>query len=332
MGDRQRRLRAIDDEVVQRVAAVPGVAAVAVTGDDPFGPPYRYGERLQIGDTATPGIADSRIASPTARDALGLHMIAGRWFTAADREGMPVVAVVNQAMARRFWPNRNPVGDRMLAGKRDLQIVGIVADVYGLGARRDVTPTFYVSSTQTSLDREAVMLVVRPRAGAARVETLIGAALAPMAGRVKAGRPRRLADLWWSQLADARFLTFVVSVFSIVALVVALVGVHGVLRFLVAQRSRELGIRQALGATRASLIALVLGQVFRFAAAGCVAGLIAAAAAAPAIRSLLFGITPADPLTLVTAAVLLMTAVLCGAYFPARRASAADPVRPLRSE
>ena len=329
LSDQQRLIRAIDDEVIRRVSAIPGVAAAGLTGDDPFGPPYRYGEDIQIGEAAPKPVPDLRIASPDALETLDMRVTAGRWFAVGDREGTPLVAVVNQTMARRFWSGRSPIGDRIVYGRRVLHIVGIVADVRG-SARQSVTPTFYVSSTQMLPD--PIMLVVRMTREAKGVENAVAAELALMGDGIRAGSARRLEDVWWRRLSDDRFLTLVVSVFGLLALGIALVGVHGILRFLVAQRMRDLGIRKALGATRFDLIALVLGHALRFAIPGCVAGLIAATVAAPAMRSLLFGITPADPLTLAAATGSLLAAVLIGAYFPARRASAVDPALSLRCE
>jgi ABC-type antimicrobial peptide transport system permease subunit len=172
------------------------------------------------------------------------------------------------------------------------------------------------------------MLVVRKRPGAAGVESLVGEELARVGTRIQAGGSRQLEHIWWRQLSDARFLTLVVSVFSLLALAVALVGVHGVLRFSVAQRTREMGIRKALGAADSALVA----QALRFTLPACLVGLLGAWAVAPAIRSLLFGITPTDPETMVTAAALLVAAVVVAAYFPARRASAVDPSLSLRCE
>lgn len=164
------------------------------------------------------------------------------------------------------------------------------------------------------------------------MERVVANELSRMGDRIKVGGPSRLEDIWWRQLADARFLTSVLVTFSLLALGIALVGVHGVLRFSVAQRTREMGIRKALGATRFDLVALIVGHALRFTLAGCVVGLVAALAAGPAIGSLLFGITPADPLTLVAATSLLNTAVIVAAYLPARRAGAVDPALSLRCE
>ena len=176
------------------------------------------------------------------------------------------------------------------------------------------------------------MLVVRTQPGMAGVVRRITEELASMADRVNAHSPRWLETVWWRQLADARFLTLVLSVFTVIGLGVALVGVYGVLRFLVTVRTREMGIRKALGATRRNLITLVIGHSLRFAIPGCVVGLVISFAAGPALRSLLFGIKPTDPLTIVTATLLLVAAVVAGAYFPARRASAVDPARSVRAE
>jgi predicted permease len=330
LSDRGRQLRAIDDEIMQRISEIPGIRAAGLTGDVPFGPPYRSSMDIEVGHSGAATTAALRIASPDAFEALGMRMAGGRWFTAGDRDGTPFVAVVNETMASRFWSGRSAIGDRIIFGHRALQVVGVVADVRDRGAREDVTPTLYVAGTQIPPD--PVMLVIRPRPGVTGVEQAIAAELARMGDRIKAVGPRRLEDIWWKQLADARFLTAVLAVFSLLALAVALVGVHGVLRFMVAQRTREMGIRKALGATRIDLVALVVGQALRFAVPGCVAGLLAAAAAGPALRSLLFGITPSDPVTLVAATVLLIAAIVIGAYFPARRASAVDPALLLRAE
>lgn len=326
----QRVRSAIDEELIRRVSAVPGVAAAGLTGDVPFGAPYRAGVDIQIGDSHLLASPSLRLASATAFDALGMHLAGGRWFTEGDREGAPLVAVVNETMAGRFWSGRSPIGDRIVQGRRELQVVGIVADVHDRGARQDVRPTLYLSTAQMSPD--PVMLVVRTRAGVNGVERVVAAELARMGDRIHAGGPSRLEDIWWRQLADARFLTLVVVTFSLLALGVALVGVHGVLRFSVAQRTREMGIRKALGATRFDLVALIVGHALRFALAGCLVGLVAAVAAGSAIRSLLFGITPTDPLTLLAATLLLITAVIVAAYLPARRASAVDPALSLRCE
>lgn len=326
---RQYAAAAVGEEIMHRVAAIPGVLAVGLTGDDPFGTPYRYSD-VRIADAAPPVDADRRVASPTALDALGLHLASGRWFGREDREGMSLVAVVNQALAKKLWNGRNPVGERFLEGRRIRLVVGVVGDVHCFGARSQARPTFYVPTIQIYPD--PVLLVVRKRPGATGVEKLLAAELAKLGPPIKAGVPRQLEKMWWRQLSEARFLTLVVSVFSLLALAIALVGVHGVLRFSVAQRTREMGIRKALGATDADLVTLVIGQALRFTLPACLAGLVAAWAAAPAIRSLLFGITPTDPLTLLTAALLLVVAVVVAAYFPARRASAVDPSLSLKCE
>ena len=330
LSDGQRLRAAIDEEIIRRVSAIPGVAAAGLTGDSPFDSPYRYGADVQIGDSNLIVSPALRLAGATALDALGMRMAGGRWFTESDREGAPLVAVVNQAMAERFWHGRDPVGDRVVFGRRLLQVVGIVGNVHDRGARQDVSPTLYLSTTQ--IPPEPVMLVVRTMPGAAGVERIVADELARMRNGIEAGGPTRLEDVWWRQMADTRFLTSVLVTFSVLALLVALVGVHGVLRFSVAQRTRELGIRKALGATRFDLVALIVGHALRFAVAGCVVGLVGALAVAPAIGSLLFGITPADPLTLAAATVLLITAVSVAAYLPARRAGAVDPALSLRCE
>jgi putative ABC transport system permease protein len=308
LSDRQQWLTSIDEQVIDRVLSIPGVMTAGITGDDPFGTPYRYEVDLTIGAPAQPVTAALRLAGPTALQALRMRMTAGRWFESGDRDGAPFVAVVNESMARRFWSGRSPIGERVVLGRRVLDVVGVVSDVRDRGAREDARSTIYLSTLQ--LPSDTSMLVVRTHPGMTGVDRRITEELASMADRVTAHSPRWLETIWWRQLADARFLTLVLSVFTAVGLGVALVGVHGVLRFLVTLRSREMGIRKALGATRRDLIGLVIGQALRFAIPGCAAGLVIAFAAGPALRSLLFGITPADPLTMVMATLLLIAAVV----------------------
>jgi predicted permease len=330
LSDRQQVLASIDHEVLDQVTSIPGVMMAGITGDDPFGTPYRYGIDLQIGATAKPANVALRLAGPTALQTLRMRMSAGRWFASADRDGAPFVAVVNESMARRVWTDRSPIGERIVSGRRVFDVIGVVTDVRELGARADARPTIYLSTLQLPADPS--MLVVRTHPGMTGVDRRVTEALATMADRVNAHSPRWLETIWWRQLSDARFLTMVLSVFTALGLGVALVGVYGVLRFLVTLRTREMGIRKALGATRFDLISLVIGQALRFAIPGCIAGLVIAFAAGPALRSLLFGVTPTDPLTMVTATLLLVAAVVAGAYFPARRASAVDPARSVRAE
>lgn len=328
--ERQRAMRAIDDEILHRVSSVPGVVAAGLTGDNPFGPPFRYGASIQIAGAPRGADAALRIAGPSALDALGMKVIAGRWFTDHDRDGTPNVVVVSENMVQLFWNGRLPLGERLIFGRREAEIIGVVNDIRDRGARQDARPTLYVSTLQ--VPPEPVMLVMKIDPRVEGVETSVAAELAGLGNRITPGPAKRLADIQWQQLSDARFLTIVLASFTVMTLAVALVGVHGVMRFTVNQRTRELGIRKALGATPQRLRALVLRQAFRFAVPGCVLGLAGALLIGPAVRSLLFGITPSDPATLIVATALVIAAIGLGAYLPARRASAVDPSLSLRAE
>ncbi len=326
----QRARRVLDDEILERVATIPGITAAGFTGDDPFGPPYRYGIDLQIDDVPRAANAAMRIGSPTSGQVLGMRVTSGRWFTTGDREGSPLVAVVNETMAQKFWNGRSPIGQRLVFSRRSWQIVGTVKDVHDRGARQEPSATFYVSETQ--LPPDPVLLVLRTETGVPGVEKAVAAELSRFGDRLKAGWPTRLENRFWAQVSDSRFLTAVLSTFTLLTLFIALIGVHGVLRFLVVLRTREMGIRKALGATRTDLAVLVVGHAMKFALPGCLAGLAAALAVGPTLRSLLFGITPTDPMTLALATVLLILAILIAAFLPARRASAVDPSLLLRTE
>jgi predicted permease len=330
LSERSREMLAIDDEIVRRVSAVPGVVGSALTGDNPFGIPYRYGASVQIAGAPRGADAALRVWSPSTLDTVGMKVIAGRWFSPNDRGGTPYVVVVSESMVQQFWNGRSPVGERLVFGRREAEVVGVVNDIRDRGARQQVRPTLYVSALQIPPD--PVLLVIRISPGVEGIEKAVAAELSRMGGRIKAGPPQRLEDISWRQLADARFLTLVLSVFTVLTVAVALVGVHGVMRFMVNQRTRELGIRRALGATPRDLLTLVIRQAFRFALPGCALGLLGAILVGPGVQSLLFGISPSDPATLVGATALLIVAIGVGAYLPARRASAVDPALSLRAE
>lgn len=330
LSERSREMLATDDAILERVSAVPGVVGTALTGDNPFGIPYRYGASVQIPGAPRGADAALRVWSPGALETVGMEVIAGRWFTAYDRGGTPYVAVVSESMVQQFWNGRSPVGERLVFGRREAEVVGVVNDIRDRGARQQVRPTLYVSTLQ--FPPEPVLVVIKTSPGIEGVERAVAAELSRLGDRITTGPIQRLEDMWWRQLADARFLTLVLSVFTALTVAVALVGVHGVMRFMVNQRTRELGIRKALGATPRQLLTLVIRQALRFALPGCAVGLLGAILIGPAVQSLLFGITSSDPVTLVVTTALLILAIGAGACLPARRAGAVDPALSLRAD
>jgi putative ABC transport system permease protein len=239
----------------------------------------------------------------------------GRFFTEEDREGAPRVAIVNESLARRFWPAQDPIGKHVGDKGRDsYQVVGVVADVRHQDATKEGLVEMFFPYLQTP--PASATLVVR--AAAAR-------AAAPL-------HAQPMLDMISARLAPQRLTSTVIAVFASLALLLAAIGVYGVLSFTVARQTHDIGIRMALGAQRASVVRMVVGRATALAGAGAAIGLAGAFAFARVLSSMLYGVSATDPLVFAAATASLLAVALAAAWLPARRAAAVDPVLALREE
>jgi putative ABC transport system permease protein len=262
----------------------------------------------------------------------------GRGFTAADRDGAPRVAVINEAMARRFFPGEDPVGRRVdfRVGDADepappgRQIVGVVGDVRHQGLAQPPGPEIYLPYGQEPLS--LVALVVRtaspPEAMATAVKSAVWAVDPEQPVLAVMGLDRLAAE----SLALRRVSTMSLGAFAAIALALSALGLYGVMSFSVAGRTREIGVRMALGARRGQILAMVLGQGLAVTGLGVAVGLAGALALTRVLASLLFGVSPTDAASLAAVAVLLVSVALAASYVPARRATRVDPITALRAE
>jgi putative ABC transport system permease protein len=267
-------------------------------------------------------------------EAMGLRLLAGRTFDAGDREGAEPVMMISEQLARQQFADRNPVGERFYSRSGNRRIVGVVGDVRPAAPAASPKPAAYLPLRQNPdvLQWFATMnVVVRgpdPRG--------LGQAVRPLVLSLDAEMPpfnvRGLDDEVSRLLAGPRFSAVLLTVFALVALAMASIGVYGVMAHSVAQRTHELGVRMALGAGRADVMGLVLRQSAALAAAGILAGLSAAAALTRYLEGMLFGLTAFDPGTLLAVSLTLALAVTLAAYVPARRATRVDPLIALRGE
>ena len=324
--------------LMERLAALPGVAAVTVSQCAPLSNACNGTVITAVDDRQIdPGSGEEVSVHMVGTDhfrVLGIRMMAGRAFTAADRPESPRVAVVSRSLARELWPGQDPVGRRLNAGMGNLpedgaEVVGVVDDVRYHGLHDPPRPALYLADRQYTWPR-AVFLIRSagdPLALAPAVRREIRA--------VDADLPVQLNTL--SRLAaDAasrdRYGATLLSVFAGLALVLAAMGIHAVVAFSVARRTRELGVRQALGASPVGLVRMVVRQGAGVIGTGIAVGLAAALALTRVLRSLLYEVEPTDPLTLATITVFLAAVALLAAYLPARRAARVDPMVALRSE
>lgn len=275
-------------------------------------------------------MANQRFTSPGYFRALGIPLVKGRYFDQRDVKDAPETAIVNESLAQRFWPNEDPVGKRLAAGEKGpwRTIVGVVRDAREFSVDKDVPIGVYFPAEQFPI--RSMFMVVRtssdptPMIAAIRKEIqALDPEVPPFDVRTMAGR---LSD----SLARQRFATFLLGVFAAVALLLAAIGIYGVLAYSVNQRTHEIGIRLSLGAQPANILALVIGQSLLLVAIGIVIGLAGAFALTRVMSSLLYGITATDAPTFLIPPLVLSVVAFLASYLPARRAARTDPMVALR--
>jgi predicted permease len=335
--EEDERTRQFYVQLLQRLEQLPGVSAVGGVNSLPLAERGANGRFLIDDNPAQPGTAEYRVASGGFFTALGVPLLRGRFFDGRDTVNAPHAAVINQAMAARYFPNQDPLGQRIQFGNMDgdrriLHVVGVVGDVReALDAA--VEPTVYACSVQRPQWWQVSRLAVVVRS------TLEPAALVPAlratALGLRADAPlsfRTLNEVFSASLDQRRFSLVIFGVFGIVALLLAATGVYGVLSYAVTERTHELGIRLALGAQRGAVLRLVIGQGMRLALSGVALGLLASLAATRLLGTLAHGVSATDPLTFAGIALLLLAVALVACWIPARRATKVDPLLALRHE
>lgn len=263
-----------------------------------------------------------------------IPFLQGRDFTPHDNEGAPKVVVINRAMADRFWPNQSAIGKRFSQDKVNpkwITVVGVVGDVleYGL-TQTGAAPEAYFPEYQNQ--DPGMTVVVRTTADPSTQLSAVRGAVHDLDSQLAVANPRELAEVVSQSCAQQRFLALLLGLFAGLALVLASVGIYGVIAYSVAQRTHEIGIRVALGAARKRLLAMVLIEGLQMALAGVLVGVTGAWGLTRFIRSLLYGVRPTDAFTFVLAPLLLLLVALAACYLPARRAAKVNPMVALRHE
>ena len=325
------------EEVEQRLGAMPGAEAVAFANRLPLRGGWTSGLVIESPEGVVPAelghSAGFQSVSPGYFDVIRLPLVRGRLLTAADREGRPGVAVVNEAFVQRFFGAADAIGRRLrrFPTGPSIEIVGVVADSRRGGRLRAIEPEVYLPAAQTSLyplPLEQVAVRV-PSDAAARASDLRAAVWAVDAGQPVAA-VRTLDDALRLQQGERRFQTFLFSMFAALALVLAVVGTYGVVAYAVSQRTAEIALRMALGATAGGILRWTLGGWLRVVAAGVVLGIAGALALGDVVRSLLFEISPADPLALGGAVAVLALAALAACLAAARAATKVEAASVLK--
>jgi len=325
-------------QLLQQMKTVPGVRDVALTSNVPLTdfdvqlsfniegrPPYKPGEEL---------VAEYTVASSDYFRAMNIPLQRGRELSENDTKGMPEVLVVTDAFVKRFFPGEDPIGRRLVfdgPDKTPREIVGVVGDVKRKGLDADVQPEVYVSYLQRPDRRLNVLLKTDLRDAGQLIQPARAAVKAFDSNQI-IWRTHTLDQLLSTSVAPRRFNMLLLGIFAAVALVLAAVGLYGVMSYSVSWRTHEIGIRMALGAKRANVLRLVVRQGMTMALIGLAIGLVGAFSLSRVLKSLLYGVSSTDPLTFAIVSVVLLAVALLACLLPARRATRVDPLVALRTE
>jgi putative ABC transport system permease protein len=330
------------DELQRRLGALPGVRSVGAVAGLPLGGThfnisFAVDGRPEVPPAQQPSM-EVRIATPGYFRTIGIPVQRGRSFTESDGPEAPPVVVLSESAVRRFFPGEEAIGKTIRLGlgrapgkpRAGGQVVGVVGDVKELGLAEDSPPEIYVPYAQFPIQSMDVVLRtdVEPRSLAAVAERVVHG----LDAELPVARVATLDEVLARSVSEPRFYTLLLGSFAATALFLAALGLFGVMSYAVAQRTRELAVRIALGAKREALLRMVLHEALVLGAAGVVLGLFGALLLSRVIASMLFSLGPRDPATLAGVAILLLATAVVASYVPARRATRVDPVIALRSE
>jgi putative ABC transport system permease protein len=330
------RGKAVYRQVMERIAGLPGVQSVSVASNLPLTGEWTIGFLVEGSSENAFNIANNTWASNDYFRAMGIPLKKGRVFNDEDRVDTPPVVVINETMARRFWPGQEAVGKRIRWGGWNwpgwLTIVGVVADVKLSSLEAEAPPTVYMPIFQIPRIRRDALFIARTVGDPAS----LGAALRREIGAVDAELPvydiRTMNQVIAGSVAQRRFTMWLLTIFAVSALLLAALGLYGILSNAVTQRRQEIGIRMALGARRGDVLRMIIGQGLKLALVGMGIGLICSFALTRLMKRLLFEVTATDPLTFAVIALLLTAVALVACWIPARRATKVDPMIALRCE
>ncbi len=326
-----------DKSLLPALRRIPGVQDLAVINSAPMslGPSEltryatRFGIQGRVFDKGSFPVAQYRWSTTDYFRVLGIPLRSGRWLTdsAADQNRI----VINETLARRFFAHQNPVGQRLIFGVMDekqssSEIAGVVGDVRDLGLDREVEPTFYGISTGP-----VMTLLIKTEADSNRFATAVRAAIQAFDPEIPISKIQPLAQNVADSLARRRFALQLLGIFGALAALLTAAGVYGLLAYSVNARVREFGVRGAVGATRGNLVAMILREAAMLMAPGLAGGLILALAFSSVMKSVVYKLSPLEPLSLASAAGFLVLLTMISAWIPARRAAAVDPATALRS-
>ncbi len=338
-GYHDKSLLAVCDRIAERVRSLPGVRAAVYSWSLPLDGSSRSLGGLEIPGRQPPAgmrlfTADWNVISRGYFSTLRIPLVQGRDFTAGDQEGAPGVVIINETMAQRFWPGENPVGREIYAGgvgedRRPQRIVGVARTHQYRSLAPESLLFVYVPFQQHAMNEMALMVRTDP---GVIVQPAVRSVIHEMSPYLPVVSAQSLIEYTRVSLFPQKLAGWVSGSLGILGLLLTCIGIYGTTAFSVAQRTREIGIRMALGADRAIILRMLLFQGTRFILAGIAIGLAAAIAATGLLAPLMIGIGARDPMTFAVIALILVVVSIVAVYVPATRALRADPMNALRTE
>jgi len=340
-----RQVASFFQQLQENVRRLPGVKSVAVSNGLPLGvanhPPFIIvGRPLPENGQKPSGVRYT--VSPDYFQTMGIELLKGRGFTSQDTPETPGVVVIDEALAEQHFHNQDPIGQHLSqtsSGTPSFEIIGVVRHVEqdDLAESASRTPQFYLSFNQIPFDRlsgqvRRINLLMRTDVDPSSIATGVRREIAGLNKDQAVFNVRTMEEIVGQSVATRRFSMLLLTVFAVVALALASIGIYGMMSYAVAQRTREIGLRMTLGAQRGNVLRMVIMQGMKLALAGVALGLIASVALTRTMKSLLFGVSATDPVTFVGIALLLSLVALLACWMPARRATKVDPMVALRYE
>jgi putative ABC transport system permease protein len=326
-------------EIYRRVSVLPGVEQSSIAGNDTL--PMNSGRNYspfsiqdRPAESERSPVADIAVVDTEYFRVMEVPLIAGRNFTVSDTNKTQTVAVIDQTLQRRYWPNENPVGQQIKfgfgAGVQGVTIIGVAGDVKSDGFDAPSVPHIYVPMGQFAPVNAVVFF--RSKADANYLGEAVRQEVAKLDPNVPVHSVSTMNEIIARSVADRRFALELLGVFAAVALLLAAVGIYGVMSYSFSQRTHEVGIRIALGAQRPDILRMALAEGMRTVVIGLASGLVGAAIMTRFFRSMLFNVAPADPATYLTVSAILACVALLACYIPAQRATQVNPLAALREE
>ncbi|HEY7544885.1 MAG TPA: FtsX-like permease family protein, partial [Blastocatellia bacterium] len=323
-----------EEQVIERLRALPGVKGAAAASSLPPGRGLRSGIRIKNNADTVQFWA----VSPDFFEVMGIPIRDGRSFLETDRRGAPQVMIINEVLARRYWQSESPLGDdRWCTSGECQQIVGVAGSVKMLGLKENEPPVIFIPQSQMADAMTRYSSRVFPTSFVVKSDVPLNLdAIRKAVSEVDATQPviglQSMSEVLGDAMAEDRFYTVLIGSFAALALALTLVGLYGVMSYVVSQRTCEIGIRMALGANQGDVLRMIISQGAVLALTGVAIGLAASMAMTRFIESLLFKVGSRDPATFLLVSSLLFVVALAASYIPARRATRVDPMIALRYE